>query len=420
MKASYITAMFLAAFSLVACSEREHVPENDGDIRICASLMNTAETLTKGEVAAEEVQTGDYFLSYGSASGERSLCKVTFTYGNGYPLIEEDGAFRFLRWNDMKADDAGNHVLTLDNLTDGQNAVEVPLGEAYAASSVEDEDVPDIVWGSRTIAADAEKGTVDFSLYHRMAKISLEITVNSPGIALDDKDVTVTLKNVTAIPTTFNRSSGTVSAGAEFTDVELYSGVLTQSGNHYVIPSWIFPPQQFDQDNFPKLRIEFDGQAYEGTLNRYMVNDGGDSDDTPVSLDGFEAGRHLTLRARLSQGVEDVEVIFMPVYIRKWEEIDGIGITAKQRGIYTETDYSQLVATYNDDPQDESVLEKYGKKDDASGQWTFDLFKNIGDSAGEAGMPKFKDGNFTMNFHGYSIYGVTDKDSLVQEQVTEP
>ena len=108
----------------------------------------------------------------------------------------------------------------------------------------------------------------------------------------------------------------------------------------------------------------------------------------------------------------------MPVWVRKWEEIDNIGIGAKQRGVYTKEDYEQLVTAYNENSKDEKVLDEYGTKDDVSGKWTFVLFRNIGDADGQETMPKFKDDGFEINFNSYTVYGYNNKSHLIDNSET--
>ena len=408
-----LTFIFAAGVLFAACSREDGDAElsGDGRVSLTASVKADAPASVKSITEDGEVVTGDYHLVYYSAPDTKSICEVSFTGSVGYPLVGDAGVFRFLRWRDISPRGSdNNYFFSLDNLPDGSVTETVTLGDGYSAASVESGSVPDIVWGSRTVAAGAGNGTVDFSLYHRMSKISVEISVNSDGIDLNGKTVKVTLGNVKTVSESFSRASGTVSAGGDYGDVTLYDGVLTQNGSTYGFPSWIFPPQTFSEDAWPRLRVEFDGKAYEGPLNRYMVDEG--DTDTPAEMTGLDAGRHLTLRARLSGTADDVEIVFMPVYIRKWDEVDNIGIIAKQRGVYTAADYGNLVSAYNDDPKDEASLKKYGTKDD-SGMWTFVLYRNIGDETGAATMPLFKDDGFGMDFNGYTVYGFSDKADLV-------
>ena len=148
---------------------------------------------------------------------------------------------------------------------------------------------------------------------------------------------------------------------------------------------------------------------------------GGSEGSAPVEMTGFKSGLHLTLRAKLSKTTEKVELIFMPVWVRKWEEIDNIGIGAKQRGVYTKEDYARLVTAYNKEPKkDENVLDEYGTKND-SGKWTFVLFRNIGDTGGQETMPKFKDDQFQITFNSYTVYGYgpeDDKSNLIDNSET--
>lgn len=403
-----------AGLMLLACTKQEEVYSDTDKVCLSASIGSMTTRVDDGGV-----ESGTYYLTYNSSGAK--VCMVTFADSKGYPLVSDNGIYQFLKWNDVTPVD-GKYQFTLDNLDDKDNPETVTLGEAYQAAPLDGNSQLDIVWGKQTVEKGKESAGVNFALSHRMAKISLEISVGTPGIALDGKPVKITLTDVISEPATFNRSSGAVSvAGKQRSEIVLYDGEFdsNQSEPTYSIPSWIFPPQTFDSNNWPKLRIVLDGTTYEGTLNHYMVQEES-GDDTPVEMTGFKSGLHLTLRAKLSKTTEDVELIFMPVWVRKWEEIDNIGIGAKQRGVYTEEDYEQLVTAYNKDSKDEKVLDEYGTKDD-SGIWTFVLFRNIGDADGQETMPKFKDDQFQITFNSYTVYGYgseDDKSNLIDNSET--
>lgn len=393
-----------AGLMLLACTKQEEVYSDTDKVCLSASIGSMTTRVDDGGV-----ESGTYYLTYNSSGAK--VCMVTFADSKGYPLVSDNGIYQFLKWNDVTPVD-GKYQFTLDNLSNKDNPETVTLGEAYKAAPLDGNSQLDIVWGKQTVEKGKESAGVNFALSHRMSKISLEISVSTSGIVLDGKQVKITLTDVISEPATFYRTSGAVSvAGKKGSDIVLYEGELIQAASKYTIPSWIVPPQTFS-NNWPKLRIEFDGQTYEGTLNHYMVQEG--SLDTPVEMTGFKSGQHLTLKAKLSKTTEEVELIFMPVWVRKWEEIDNIGIGAKQRGVYTKEDYEQLVTAYNENSKDEKVLDEYGTKDD-SGKWTFVLFRNIGDTGGQATMPKFKDDGFEINFNSYTVYGFSNKDDLITD-----
>lgn len=342
-----------AGLMLLACTKQEEVYSDTDKVCLSASIGSMTTRVDDGGV-----ESGTYYLTYNSSGAK--VCMVTFADSKGYPLVSDNGIYQFLKWNDVMPVD-GKYQFTLDNLSNKDNPETVTLGEAYKAAPLNDK--LDIVWGKQTVEKGKESAGVNFALSHRMSKISLEISVGTSDINLDNGiRATITLMNVISEPATFNRTSGAVSvAGKQRSEIKLYEGVLTKDNFKNPIPSWIVPPQTFDSNNWPKLSIEFDGQTYEGTLNHYMVQEE-NGDNTPAEMKGFKSGQHLTLKAKLSKTTEEVELIFMPVWVRKWEEIDNIGIGAKQRGVYTEEDYARLVTAYNEDPKDEKVLDEYGTK----------------------------------------------------------
>ena len=401
-----------AGLMLLACTKQEEVYSDTDKVCLSASIGSMTTRVDDGGV-----ESGTYYLTYNSSGAK--VCMVTFADSKGYPLVSDNGIYQFLKWNDVMPEKDGKYLFTLDNLDDKDNPETVTLGEAYKAAPLNDElnDKLDIVWGKQPVEKGKESDGVNFKLSHRMSKISLEISVGTSDIDLDDEVVKITLTDVINKPKSFDRTSGDVSVDEEQRrDIVLYNAILTRNLDEstYTIPSWIFPPQTFDESKWPKLRIEFDEKIYEGTLNHYMVQEG--SLDTPVEMTGFKSGLHLTLKAKLSKTTDEVELIFMPVWVRKWEEIDNIGIGAKQRGVYTEGDYKQLVTAYNEDPKDEKVLDEYGTDD--SGTWTFVLFRNIGTAEDVSEMPKFKDDGFDIKFNSYTVYGYDDKSHLIDNSET--
>lgn len=401
-----------AGLMLLACTKQEEVYSDTDKVCLSASIGSMTTRVVDGEV-----ESGTYYLTYNSS--EAKVCMVTFAASKGYPLVSDNGIYQFLKWNDVMPEKDGKYLFTLDNLDDKDNPKTVTLGKDYKAAPLNDK--LDIVWGKQTVEKGEESADVKFALSHRMSKISLKISVDASDIVLDGRQVKITLTDVINKPKSFDRTSGDVSVdGEQRRDIVLYNAILTRNPDEstYTIPSWIFPPQDFDGKNWPKLRIEFGDKTYEGTLNHYMVQKES-GDDIPFEMRGFESGQHLTLKAKLSKTTDEVELIFMPVWVRKWEEIDNIGIGAKQRGVYTEEDYARLVTAYNSDSQDENVLYEYGTKDD-SGKWIFDLFRNIGDTGGPTTIPKFKDdGNgFEIEFNGYTVYGYDNKSHLIDNSET--
>ena len=406
-----LPAVGLAGLLLFSCSKHEErIPAYGEEIRLSAAIGSMKTRVDDGSVVS-----GTYRLAYYPTPDTKGICMVSFAEATGYPLVlDENDVYHFLKWSDVALVASRNYYLfTLDNVNNSTGTGTVTLDESYRAATLESAPDLDIVWGSKTVAPGAEKNAVAFTLSHKMSKLSLEIGVNSPGIVLDGKTVKITLTNVIDRPATFNRASGAVGVGKNApVEVVLHEGLLTQSGSKYVIPSWIFPPQTFDTGNWPRLRMEFDGLVYEGTLNHFMIQEG--DTETPIAMSGFEAGRHLTLRASLSPTADDVELIFMPVWIRKWVEIDNIGITAKQRGVYTENDYRQLVEAYNQEPKDDKALEKFGTFNLQTNSWSFILYRDIGEADAAASMPKFKDGAFELRFNGYTVYGYEDLSDLIE------
>lgn len=407
---THITFFSIAAFFVLffsGCTKQTEIMPNDEKICLSASVGELS-----SRVENEVIESGTYYFTYNTNNGKKvSITK--FENGKGYPLInvgDDTDVYQFLKWSDVKANNEKKYEFILDNVEDIENDDNVSLNDIkyQAAPITQDNNYLDIVYGKTVV--DKSGSDVNLLLSHKMSKISLEIYVKSSNINLENKNATITLKNVINQPEKFDRTNGVVyvATNAIRSDIELYNGELIQDGDKYTIPSWIFPPQDFDTNNWPELEIKIENTTYTGKLTHFMV-DGDEDAGTPIDMSGFVAGKHLTLRANLSNDAGDVELIFMPVWVKKWEDIGTIGITANQRGIYTVNDYEDLVDAYNSEPKKESVLSKYGTIN--GDKWEFILFRNIGDE--ETGYPKFKDGNFSINFNGYKIYGKNSNDDLI-------
>lgn len=410
---TYKTVFLVTAFSgllFSGCTKQNGIMPNEETICLSASI---GELSSRAE--NEQIQNGTYYFTYNTNSGKK-VCITKFESGIGYPLVKADDnadAYQFLKWNDVAANDAKKYEFTLDNVENNETCGTISLNDkAYQAAPITEENsYLDIVYGKTVVN---KAGTnINMQLSHKMSKISLEIYVKS-NINLKDNDVIITLKNVINQPEKFDRTNGTVSVAQNpvWSAIKLFEGRLQQDGDKYTISSWIFPPQQFNQDNWPELEIKVGNTTYAGKLTHYMI-DGDENSGKPIDMSGFIAGRHLTLRANLSENVGDVELIFMPVWVKKWEDVGTIGIISKQRGIYTEKDYEALVGAYNADSKDEAVLLKYGTKNETDDKWQFTLYQNVGNE-GE-NFIKFKDDDFDINFNGYKIYGKTVKTDLVDD-----
>ena len=418
---------------LASCSEREDPVTGGGDdfIRVSASVDAGSRAQESGDITS-----GKYILSYQNTSNATSFAEVTFdeagdesTY-NGFPLInaeETPAVYRILRWSDV----SNGSPFTLDNLITDKANKSVPLSGEYEASPWTENPTGttdnDIIWGK---ISGATSGNLEFTLTHRMSKISVEIAA-ADGSSIDLSDISsVELTNVVTVPTSFNRENGNVSiseAQKETLDLGELESATEQSGDwnpSYTTKEYILPPQTFnfsDNTSRPELKVTVNNTTYSAPLNSQMLNENGDNADIPVTL-AFQSGRHLTIRATLSRTIDDISITFLPAVVEKWEYKGEVGILAEQLGVYDEDDYADLVEAYNKAPKDTKVLSKYGRQE-TDGIWTFEIFGNIGDEDGLETAPKFEDDNFNLEFNNWSIYGISEtdnwKESLIEQQSEE-
>ena len=231
--------------------------------------------------------------------------------------------------------------------------------------------------------------------------------------------VEVKLHRVITEPYQFNRLTGAITINSNTKPIEENDAVILDVAEYTseegaITESWIFPPQEFHNTGRPVLAItltdtENQTRTFKGVLPESMLYEG---KYEPLE---FLSGCHLTITVLLGSW-DDLTVNFRPVLVKKWVTYSAKDINAKQVGVYTAEELTELVNAYNENSSKNNLaLWKYGVYNDnnGSGTWTFDLWKSI---TGTFDEKIIKDGKlnfdsetgdtpFTFNSHGHTING---------------
>lgn len=411
----------LIGLTMMACTDsepQEHPQAAEHPLVLSARIDEG--NLIDTRVGTGDVEEGSYYLTFTNTTSALQTVSAPFADGTGYPWIEpeDEEKGRSLNWGDIQRPaNNGKATLYLDNVPgemDDNNIVTFDKSDdtyqatVYNASTSEN----DIVWGKND-QAEYNATPLSFSLTHRMAcvRVNIKVDEGNTGVTIGENDeVTVTFLDVKYKATSFNRTNGAVSVGTETKNIELHNGVLEEGG---YTPTWIFPPQTFNDTYRPKLQIKLkDGTTYTGALPESMfTNDNYTSNAQTLS---FSASNLLTINVVLVQSVGEREILFLPAVVENWVCIGPVGIISRQLGIYSEEDYKAVVKAYNNESGiDEATLSRYATKN-ADDKWEVNIFATIG-TEGETDFPKFKDNtNIVLEFNGWTVYGKSSLDDLLQ------
>ncbi len=440
---------------MTACSKNELNEHENGwkgnePLLLSASISETVLSRAEGDFTV-----GKYYFSYvdNKQSSLRYTDKETTFDDSGTGTSD-------LTWDKVDTDKTpANKLFILDNVpykivkdntkyftsgADGNiNLGNIEEGDESKYTAAPAPEIPgtgnDLLWDTVKVADQIPLSPVHFELEHRMSMLTFELYSKVSDIKeLLKEDVTVKLEGVITEPTTFNRVTGNVSVsytgGNVTSDIE-NMGVLEptedeEKGVARYTKSWIFPPQQFHNIGRPILNVTLSKTEGEGTETitktfRGRLPESMIYNDKSQLLE-FISGCHLIIVVELGNW-DDMEIRFRPVLVRKWTPKTLVDINVDQVGIRTADELSELVSTYNADPND-SKLWKYGVL--KNGTWFFDLWSNIdsyekpegsfdtdlGFKENEEDQPGFK-----IISHGHTINGKTVKEdgTLKDEEETE-
>ena len=455
MNKRYIMSMASICIIMTACSENvlnEHENGWKGNepLQLSASISETV--LGRAE---EDFTAGKYYFSYvnNTQTSLRYTDKETEFDGSGTGIS-------YLTWDKVNTNsNLKNKLFILDNVpfqivndkikyftsgTDGNiNLGDIKEGDKPKYTAAPAPEIPgtgnDLLWGTVKVADQIPLSPVHFELEHRMSMLTFELYSKDDEIKeLLKEDVTVKLEDVITEPTTFNRVTGNVSVSytgrnvtSDIDNMEVLPPTEEDGGVSRYTKSWIFPPQQFHNIGRPILNVTLSKTEGEGTetitktktfrgrLPESMIY----NNNNKSELLEFISGCHLIIEVKLGNW-NDMEIRFRPVLVRKWIPQTLVDINVDQVGIRTAEELSDLVSTYNNNPND-SKLWKYGVLKDET--WYFDLWKNIdsyekpeGSSDNtDLGFNEGENPGFKIISHGYKINGKTVNENGTLSDKTE-
>lgn len=436
MKKGQIMAMAVMSIMTVACTDYDLNGQTDwkGDepLELSASISETLPTR-----AEEELAEGTYYFSYVNSkqtSVKYETTKVSFEAGNSTPD---------LTWDQINTNNnITNKLFILDNVpyinmngfTSSNNDTNKLINLKEIKEGTETESrynagpaptVPgegnDLLWDTVKVenVSGAPLSPVHFDLEHRMSMLTFKLLSNNDNeintLLSNPEKVEVKLHRVITEPYQFNRLTGAITNNTKPID-ETQAVTLDITGytpeEGATTQSWIFPPQEFHNTGRPVLAItltdtENQTRTFKGVLPESMLYEG---KYEPLE---FLSGCHLTITVLLGSW-DDLTVNFRPVLVKKWVTYSAKDINAKQVGVYTAEELTELVNAYNENSSENNLaLWKYGVYNDnnGSGTWTFDLWKSITGTFGTEiinnNKLNFNNQNFTFNSHGHTINGKT-------------
>lgn len=438
MKKKEIMAMAAIGIVMVACSDNElHEHGNDWKgnepLELSASISETIQT------RANEPASGTYYFSYvknGADNSTYSTIDVEFN-NNG-------DATPNLTWGGINKSSV---YFILDNInkTATNNSVSFDDDDTFDAgpAPANPGEGNDLLWDIVKVAnvISAPLSPVHFVLEHRMAMLTFDLYSKNDEIKeLLKQNVTVKLEGVITEPTKFNRVTGNVSVsytgGNVTSDIE-NMGVLEptedeEKGVARCTKSWIFPPQQFHNIGRPVLEItlsknegtETITKTFRGRLPESMIY------NNKSELLEFISGCHLIIEVELGD-VNNMEIRFRPVLVRKWIPKTIVDINVDQVGVRTAEELSDLVTKYNNNPND-PILWRYGvlKNNNGESTWYFDLWSNIDNyikpsdssTSNDLGFKTDQTPGFIINSHNYKVNDktVNEYGNLKDEDTTTP
>lgn len=432
MKKGQIMAMAVMSIMTVACTDYDLNGQTDwkGDepLELSASISETLPTR-----AEEELAEGTHYFSYVNSkqtSVKYETTKVSFEAGNSTPD---------LTWDQINTNkNIANKLFILDNVPriNGEftssntnrfiNLKDIKKGGTDTESRYNAGPAPtvpgegnDLLWDTVKVenVSGAPLSPVHFDLEHRMSMLTFKLLSNNDSeintLLSNPEKVEVKLHRVITEPYQFNRLTGAITNNTKPID-ETQAVTLDITGytpeEGAITESWIFPPQEFHNTGRPVLAItltdtENQTRTFKGVLPESMLYEG---KYEPLE---FFSGCHLTVTVVLGSW-DDLTVNFRPVLVKKWVTYSAKDINAKQVGVYTADELTELVKAYNQDSsKDNPTLWKYGTYDEDNSTWTFYLWKDLtgvtetNNSLGfiiEEGKP-----SFTFKANGHTINGKT-------------
>lgn len=474
MKKKEIMAMAAIGIVMVACSDNElHEHGNDWEgnepLELSASISETVLSKADGNFTAGEYYfsyvsntqtslrytdtktdfdvsgTGKSYLTWDKINTNSSLKNKLFILDNvPYQITNEettsftssDGKIDLSKIKESSEDITGS---TLE--TTGEGEEEESIISKYTAAPAPEISGKgnDLLWATVKVDEQIPLSPVHFKLEHKMAMLTFDLYSKNGEIKeLLKENVTVKLEGVITEPTTFNRVTGVVSVNNSTDNISTINdmGVLEptedeEEGVARYTKSWIFPPQQFHKIGRPVLEVTLKNneetvtKTFRGRLPESMIY------NNKSELLEFISGCHLIIEVELGD-VNNMEIRFRPVLVRKWIPKTIVDINVDQVGVRTANELLDLVKTYNGNPNN-PILWRYGvlkNNDEDKPTWYFDLWSNISgytkpsnsSTSNDLGFNTDQTPGFIINSHNYKVNDKTvdEYGNLEDEDTTTP
>lgn len=428
MKKIQIMVTAVMGVLIAACSNHELNEETglnvNDPLEISVTINETLQSRAESEPAV-----GDYYFSYigkGITTKYTVLKVVLDQEGKGTPILNN----KKLTWSDINTNVNNSFVLdNVPNTTDfttttssaSINLQEIKLEDGSDVSLYDAAPAPeqngtgnDLVWGTVKVkdVSNAPLSYVHFGLKHLMSMLTFNIESNDEtikSILNNPENIDVKLYRVITKPSTYNRLTGAISINGNIDPIGEENSIMldiieTEQNESATTENWIFPPQEFINNQRPILSItltESDGttNTFKGVLPETMFY------ENSYELLEFISGCHLTVNVELGNW-ENPQIQFRPVLVKKWVDKGDAQLNSNQVGVYTAEELEELVDAYNEDPSEDNLtLWKYGVLN--GNTWTFYLWKNLTNVTLEPSnsLGFDNDGNFTFESSNHTING---------------
>lgn len=422
---------------LFSCSETEvsgKLEESSTPVRVSAGMAQYAQS--RAYLEQGMVTSGQFYLSFPDNPTNEYLTVADVNFG--LPGVTEGIGIVTLPSNEpmmwQNVGGGSQPVFYLDNVTpslldDDSDAMTVIFDSdnPFKASLFDSEEgTNDLLWGSLGSTRDAN--TLNFDLHHNMARLILEVTVDKTNEKFEGElnleGAKVTLSSIITTPFSYNRIDGTFSYGenpqyetfvlVSPDDPELgWVGSQQDPDNEnitvYTSQDFVIPPQTLQEysDNRRLTITLASDKVYTGVIPYAMnvIDSNHPAPGYPMAL-SFLKEHVLTIRTLVSE--EPPELVLMPVQVVEWVDKGEFFLDAHQAGIYTATEFYDLIKNYNKDTETRQYqLQRYGSYDSETNTWNFGLWYTITLDYNEI-YNKMKPGDgkpeFTFTFNGFRVY----------------
>lgn len=383
---------------LWSCSSEETVPNHESSEDVVIFNANVIESSNSRVTIEDEIRERKLNLTFHNQSDYEIGFTDFDSKGWGTSKRFTEGTFTDLEWNYLLAEDAEErYSFCLDNLSEEfetktteitfpddnpyRASVLVPWNYEEANSSQYEElSCNDLIWGK---VLNKKASSLTVNLNHVMASFRLRIYFDNT-VGFDELiPEKVSISNIFQTTTSFNRLTGNFGLKdapeeEDFTLVETFDtkfwdiveDPVTQI-LYYESPVFVVPPQDFIQNNRPRLNVTLtNGGFYTGLFPRVMSikNENGNWED---ALTSFMKSYTLVMTVKISNQPSSMQ--FMPVTMLEWNNKGTYNFTGTQASIIDVDDLKNLISAYS--KGDTSYFDHWGYYE--KGIWYFNIYRTL-------------------------------------------